>query len=140
MEDGELNHLNVKEFYRELGALLYAIAYSDGKVRKKEFQALREFLLREVAPAEHEYDSSGMNKAFYTEFSFEAENEMHEAASEAFDRFVSYFRKNHKLIERPQKELILRAVDKVATAYKRTNKKEREMVRRLKLELDPASV
>jgi uncharacterized tellurite resistance protein B-like protein len=130
-----VEELNVKQFYKKLGELLYAIAYADGIVRKKEFETLRTFVLKELAPSESSYDSSGMNKAFYAEFTFEALNGSNTMALEAFQDFIDYLRINSKLINRPHREMILHAVRKVATAYKRINKKEQEMIQRLTAEL-----
>lgn len=44
------SELNDKQSYKELEHFLYAVAYSDGKVRKKEVDAQREFVLTELAP------------------------------------------------------------------------------------------
>jgi hypothetical protein len=127
--------LNMKEFYKELGHLLYAVAYSDGTVRKKEFHALRDFILKEVAPSEHTYDSSGMNKAFYTEFTFEALNEAHERSIDAYSEFISYFRNNSSLIGNEQRKMIGTGVKRVSAAYKGVNRKEAALIDRLEKEL-----
>ena len=44
------SEFNDKQSYKELEHFLYAVAYSKGKVRKKEVDAQREFVLTELAP------------------------------------------------------------------------------------------
>lgn len=127
--------LNYKQFYKEFGHLLYAIASSDGKVHKKEVNALREFVLKELAPFEPTSDSSGMNQAFYTQFEFEDLADKHISASEVFMSFMQYLKNNAPLINKQLKSSIIKAVEKVAHAYKKTNKMEQEMVDKLKEEI-----
>ncbi len=73
---------------------MYAVAYSDGKVRKKEVDALREFVLKELAPSEPSTDFSGMNQAFYTQFEFEDIANKNGPATIVFLSFVEYLKKN----------------------------------------------
>ncbi len=130
-----LTGLNYKQFYKELGRLLYAISSSDGKVRKQEVEALREFVLKELAPFEPSSDSSGMNKAFYTQFEFDDVLKKQISATEAFLDFSNYIKINAKHIDEHLKTSIINAVEKVASAYKKTNKKENEMINKLKQEI-----
>lgn len=130
------SEINYKQFYKELGHLLYAIAYSDGKVRKKEVDALREFVLKELAPFEPSKDSSGMNQAFYTQFEFEDVANKNNSASIVFLSFVEYLKKNAVQMNDHLKTSIVKAVEKVAQAYKKTNKHELEMINKLKEEIE----
>jgi len=86
------NHpgLNYKQFCKELGHLLYVVAYSDGVIQKKEVEALREFVLKELVPFENSSDSSGMNKAFYTQFEFEDIADKSAPAEDVYRSFVNY--------------------------------------------------
>lgn len=127
--------LNYKQFYKELGRLLYAVAISDGKLHKKEADALLEFVLKELAPFEPDSDSSGMNKAFYTQFEFEDIADKRTPASEVFVSFTQYLKNNAPLINEQLKNLIIKAVEKVTNAYKETNKLEQDMVDKLKMEI-----
>lgn len=127
--------LNYKQFYKELGHLLYAVAYSDGKVRRKEVDALREFVLKELAPFEPTTDSSGMNQAFYAQFEFEDIANKNEDATMVFLSFTQYLQKNASNINEQLKTSIIKAVEKVAQAYKKTNKLEQEMIDKLKEEI-----
>ena len=127
---------NFKQFYKELGHVLYVVAYSDGEIRKKEVEALREFVLKELAPFEHSSDSSGMNKAFYTQFEFDDIANKKASADEVYSSFVKYLNENGAHINNHLKSSIINAVEKVAHAYKNTNKKEREMIDKIILEID----
>lgn len=127
--------LNYKQFYKELGQLLYAIAYSDGKVDKEEVDELREYVLKELAPFEPESDSSGMNLAFYTQFEFEDIAEKHSPASIVFWSFLQYLKSNAANINDELKTLIVDAVEKVAKAYEKTNKQEQDMINLLNKEI-----
>jgi hypothetical protein len=127
--------LNYKQFYKELGHLLYAVAYSDGKVRKKEVDALREYVLKELAPFEPSTDSSGMNQAFYTQFEFEDIASKNEPTTIVFLSFVEYLKKNAAQMDDHLKTAIVKAVEKVAQAYKKTNKLELEMINKLQKEI-----
>jgi uncharacterized tellurite resistance protein B-like protein len=126
---------NYKQFYKELGHLLYAVAYSDGKVRKKEVDAMREFVLKELAPFEPSADSSGMNQAFYTQFEFEDIANRNEPAAIVFLSFVEYLKKNATRMDEHLKTAIVKAVEKVSEAYRKTNKLELEMINKLKIEI-----
>jgi len=129
------SELNYKQFYKELGHLLYAVAYSDGKIRKKEGKALREFVLKQLAPFEPSSDSSGMNQAFYTQFEFEDIANKNEDATIVFSNFTNYLQRNKSNINDRLKTSMIQAVEKVAQAYKKTNKLEQEMINKLKGEI-----
>jgi uncharacterized tellurite resistance protein B-like protein len=129
------SELNYKQFYKELGHLLYAVAYSDGKVRKKEVDALREFVLKELAPLEPSTDSSGMNQAFYAQFEFDDIADRNEDAASVFSNFMDYLQRNKSNINEHLKTSMIQAVEKVAQAYKKTNKLELEMIDKLKVEI-----
>ena len=127
--------LNYKQFYKELGQLLYAIAYSDGKVNREEVDELREFVLNELAPFEPESDSSGMNLAFYTQFEFEDIAEKQAPASIVFWSFMQYLKSNASLINEQLKTSIVDAVEKVAQSYNKTSKQEQDMINLLNQEI-----
>lgn len=62
---------NLKQYYKELGKLVYALAMADGFIQVEERMKLNDFVLKEMASHESEHDVSGMNKAFYVDFEFE---------------------------------------------------------------------
>ena len=134
-ENYQITGLNHKQFYKELGQLLYAVAVTDGKVRKKEVEALQEFLLKEVAPIELGSDSSGMNNAFYAQFKFAEMVSEHLPANIVFSSFINYLKRNREFIDDKLKSIIINAVEKVSAALYNTNKHEQEMIALLKTEI-----
>jgi len=62
---------NIKQYYKELGKLVYAVAAADGAIQPEEKEKLHQFVLKEIAYHEHTVDSSGMNQALYVDFEFE---------------------------------------------------------------------
>lgn len=130
------NKLNLKLFYKELGQLLYAVAMADGKIRKQEFEAMDKFIYEELLPTEFEFDSSGMNKAFYSEFEFEKMVDEKLPAQLVFDNYLTYLKSNAPFLTDKHKSSIINAVVRVADAYKNVNQKEEEMINLLKSEIN----
>jgi hypothetical protein len=134
-ENYEITGMNYKQFYKELGHLLYAIAKSDNEVRAKEIKEMKKFVLEELALFESRYDSSGMNEAFYTQFEFDESLDKHISSTEAYASFIQFIKINSSYISDYLKKTIIAAAEKVGAAYKRTNKKEKELISSLKEEL-----
>jgi len=128
--------LNLKNFYKELGQLLYSVAYADGKVRKQEVEALKELILKELLPVEFSTDSSGMNQAFYAQFEFESLAEKGVPAELAFLNFYDYLKQNAGKIDPVRKTAIINSVEKVSAAFYGINKTEQELIDTLKEKLD----
>lgn len=131
--------LNKKQFYKELGRLLYAVAMVDGKVKKKEIDALHDFVSRELAPFENESDSSGMNEAFYTDFEFDEYLDHHVTIESAHDSFVKYLQEHVTDIDPVLVDKSLKAIDKIATAFREMNAKEKAMIHKIKTEIKEIS-
>lgn len=131
---------NSKQFYKELGRLLYAIASSDDRVRAQEREAMHKIVLKELSHIEHHYDSSGMNHAFYTGFTFEELEKEHTPAFSAFNSFISFFRENRAFIDARMKQAIVDAVVRVADAYRHVNRRESKLVEAVKREVGEVSV
>ena len=130
------NTLNIKQFYKELGRLLYAVAMADKKIQKKEVKALHEFVARELALSEPSSDSSGMNQAFYADFEFDEYTNKNISIKEAHDSFMKFLDANiieigPKLIEKS-----IQAIEKVAGSFRKVNKKERMMIDKIKAEIE----
>ena len=60
-----------KNFYSELGKLLYAVADIDGVITQAEKKALHEIVKKELVPAEKHTDEFGTDAAYYAEIEFE---------------------------------------------------------------------
>jgi hypothetical protein len=135
MKTSSENKLNLKLFYKELGRLLYAVAYSDGKIRKQEVEALNNFIYKELLPIEFSSDSSGMNQAFYTEFEFDELIKENLPPQLVFHNYITYLKANAPFITNQHKLSIISSVEKVANAYKHINKKEDDIIELLKEEI-----
>ena len=127
--------LNVKQFYKELGRLLYAVAMADKKIQKKEVKALHEFVSRELALSEPTSDSSGMNQAFYTDFEFEQYASQNISIKEAHDSFMKFLDTNVMEIGPELIDKSVEAIEKIAGSFRKINKKERIMIDKIKGEI-----
>jgi hypothetical protein len=132
--DADDGNLNRKQFYRELGQLLYAVAVSDETIRKQERRAMQDLVLKELAHAEHSYDSSGMNKAFYTSFEFDELERNHVSAAAACNSFIGFYRANSARISESMRNAALKAIESVASAYRKVNRQEREILETIRRE------
>jgi hypothetical protein len=127
--------LNMKQFYKELGKLLYAIASADNKVRKQEVLKLQEIVTKNFAPYEEVSDSSGMNLAYYASFEFDecAKNKM--SVKDAFESFLKFVDMNVLEIDPLVIEKSIKATKAVAGAFRNVNKKENEIIQHIEEEL-----
>ncbi len=115
---------NVKQYYKELGRLVYCIAIADGVVQSEERDELHQFVKKELAHHEFTYDSSGMNQAFYVDFEFEDLAEKHIKTDGIADHFKNFVKNN---IEPGDAELIrhsLNLMERVANAYSKNEEKK----------------
>lgn len=114
---------NIKQYYKELGKMVYAVAIADGVVQEEERENLHRFVLKALANNEHTYDSSGMNQAFYVDFEFEesAKNKMNLNGSiAAFSKFIQ---ENHEPNDKQLIERSVKLLEVVANAYSKNKEK-----------------
>lgn len=114
---------NIKQYYKELGKLVYAVAIADGIVQIEEREKLHQFVLKELASNEKTYDSSGMNQAFYVDFEFDESERNRINLNGTILKFSEFIREN---FEPQDKELIHRSVkllEVVAKAYPKNKEK-----------------
>ena len=112
---------NIKNYYKELGRLVYAVAIADGAVQVEERDKLHEFVLKVLANKERSSDSSGMNQAFYVDFEFEESEKNHRNLNGAINSFSLFIEENY---EPNDKELIARSLElleALAAAYSKKN-------------------
>lgn len=125
---------NVKQYYKELGRLVYAIAIADGFVQEEEKYNLHQFVLKELAHHEKTHDSSGMNQAFYVDFEFDSYVNNHpelNGAAKSFSKFVE------ESIEPGDSALLERSIalmENVANAY--SKRKEKTIIDQVKFKTD----
>ncbi|MBL7930550.1 MAG: hypothetical protein JNL60_01525 [Bacteroidia bacterium] len=114
---------NVKQYYKELGRLLYAIAIADGAVQAEEADELHSFVMKELAHYEKTYDSSGMNQAFYVDFEFEENVKSHGPLDNAVAVFKSFIEHNAEKGDQALIERSISLMETVAYAYSKKNEK-----------------
>lgn len=128
--------MDYKQFYIELGRLLYAIAKSDGEVQDEEISEFYKLVKEELLPLEDSTDEFGTDRAFYTEFEFEALFDREATVNETFISFIKYMKANKPEITPKIKEVCLSAVNRIAEAYAGIEESEKFFIDRLKHELD----
>lgn len=115
---------NIKDYYRELGRLLYAIAMADGIIQPEEIYELHHFVIKELALNERTYDSSGMNQAFYVDFEFDDQIVKHLPLNGAVKNFRKYIEKHIEPGDGPLIDRSVRLMEAVAYAYSKRKEKQ----------------
>ena len=129
-----------KEFYSELGKLLYAVADIDGVINQKEKQAMKDIVRKELVPAENHTDAFGTDAAYYTEMEFDFLDEEIGDAEAAFESFIAFVEEHHTAFDEGMKKIALHIVKELASAYRGTNKKEKALIEKLKKNLENIEV
>jgi uncharacterized tellurite resistance protein B-like protein len=119
-----------KEFYSELGKLLYAVSDIDGTISEAERNKLQEIVKKELAPLEVHVDKNGTNTAFYSEIEFDFLDEQAADAEAAFESFMNFVEDHHTAFDEKMIKASLRLMKELAAAYYGTNKKEKELIQR----------
>jgi uncharacterized tellurite resistance protein B-like protein len=119
-----------KEFYSELGKLLYAVSDIDGEISKTEKQKLHDIVKEELVPKESHVDVYGTNSAFYSEIEFDFLDEEISDARAAFESFISFVEDHHSAFDQNMKKTSLRIMKELADVYYGTNKKEKELIQK----------
>jgi uncharacterized tellurite resistance protein B-like protein len=119
-----------KEFYSELGKLLYAVSDIDGTISAAEKSKLQDIVKKELVPAESHVDDFGTNAAFYSEIEFDFMDEEISDAESAFESFISFVEDHHTAFDEQMKKISLRIMKELANAYYGTNKKEKELIQK----------
>jgi uncharacterized tellurite resistance protein B-like protein len=128
------------EFYGELGKLLYAVADVDGAITQKEKKALREIVSKELAPAEKHKDIYGTDAAFYAEAEFDFLEAEDADAETAFNSFIDFVEDHHTAFDDRMIDVCLKVAYKIASAYKRKNRREKVLAEKLKEKLSKLKV
>ncbi|MGZ4047869.1 MAG: hypothetical protein ACXVNN_00830 [Bacteroidia bacterium] len=124
-----------KEFYSELGKLLYAVADIDGAISKKEKKKLQDIVKNELAPVETIKDSFGTDVAFYSEMEFDFMDEEIIDAESAFESFIDFIEEHQTAFDESMKKASLLVAEELANVYYGTNKKEKTLIEKLKWKL-----
>ncbi len=120
-----------KDFYTELGKLLYAVAEIDGMITKTERKKLQDIIEQELVPVEKKKDKFGSNVAHYSEMEFDfLEEEIIDPIS-AFESFSDFLKEHDAAINQRMRKICIYIVDELAAAYYGTNKKEKILIEKL---------
>lgn len=128
---------NIKQYYKELGKLVYAVAAADGTIQVEERDKLHQFVLKEMASHESTNDSSGMNQAFYVDFEFDAAEEKHPTSNEVIMSYARFVHNNYESNDGSLIDNSLKLLETVAQAY--TKKNEKNIIDIVRLELKEIS-
>lgn len=123
--------MNYKDFYAELGKLLYAVADIDGVITQKEKKALYEIVKNKLVPAEMHTDEYNTDAAYYTEMEFDILDEQIADTEAAFNSFIDFVEDHHTAFDERLKLTCLQVAKKLAFAYHGTNKKEKILIKKL---------
>lgn len=121
---------NLKQYYKELGKLVYLVAAADGMVQEEERLELHNFVMKELAVMESGSDSSGMNNAFYVDFEFEKSETSHPDETDVLRSFNRYVEANHEAGDDPLLEKTMRLLERVASAY--NHRREKNLITAVK--------
>lgn len=124
-----------KEFYSELGKLLYAVADIDGVITQKEKKKLQDIIKKELVLLDKNKDEFGTDAAYYSEIEFDFLDEEIGDAGSAFNSFIDFVEEHHTAFDQGMKKISLHVAKELAAAYRGTNKKEKELVERLRKKL-----
>ncbi|MBK7666860.1 MAG: hypothetical protein IPJ32_05590 [Sphingobacteriaceae bacterium] len=128
---------NIKQYYKELGKLVYAVAAADGVIQAEEREQLHRFVLKEMASHEQSVDSSGMNQAFYVDFEFDATEEKHPSGEEVIKSYTRFVHGNYEPNDGPLIANSLKLLEAVALAY--TKKNEKTIIENVRHEMSEIS-
>lgn len=128
---------NLKQYYKELGKLVYAVAIADGIIQPEELENLHTTVMKELVYNEPSSDSSGMNQAFYIDFEFEKSMDERLDIDEAVKAFNQFINNNAEPNDEALIKRSLKLLKNVSNAY--TDKKEKLIIDRVERELAEAT-
>jgi hypothetical protein len=129
-----------KQFYSELGKLLYAIADIDGVITPEEKKMLENIVKKELVPVEQHEDGFGTDAAYYTEIEFEFLDEAIADPEAAFESFIAFIERHHTAFDSNLKKVAMHITKELANAYRGTNKKEKRLINILKQKLETLDI
>jgi len=125
-----------ERFYAELGKLIYAAAYIDGVITDKEKNILQNIIKNELVPSEKHVDKYGTNTAYYPEIELDFLGENTIDTESAFNSFIDFVEDHHTAFDANMKKISLHVVEEIFNSYKGVNKKEKELLEKLKAKLE----
>ena len=124
-----------RQFYSEIGKLLYAVADVDGVVSQKEMKELQKIVKTELVPTGTVFDKFGTDVAYYAEIEFDILEDSMIDPEQAFHSFIYFVEEHHTAIDTRMRDVILKIVKRIAVAYHKTNHKEKDLIQKLEKKL-----
>jgi len=121
-----------RSFYAALGQLLYAVADADGIVTTEERDELLDLIRSRLMHRETLTDPYGTNDAWYSLFGFDTAEDEILSPEEAFQSFADFLDSYRDRIDMETREICLLLSDRLAASYRHTNRKERQMLQRIR--------
>tara|TARA_R110002050_G_scaffold297339_2_gene458641 strand:+ start:55274 stop:55675 length:402 start_codon:yes stop_codon:yes gene_type:complete len=121
-----------KNFYSEVGKLLYALAKADGNIATEEVKAIHQLILKDLVPLEKSTDEFGTDSAYYVEMEFDYLNENFAEPEDAFESFIDYVTDHYTAFDSHLKEAIYRVAETLTNSFHETNIKDHYMILKLR--------
>ncbi len=132
--------MNYKEFYSELGKLLYSVIDNDGVVSKSEKERLKTLVKKQLVPLEHHVDAYGTNIAFYAEMEFDVLEEELTDTETIFNSFMEFVDEHQTEFDDAMKKVSLIIVKELSNVYLGTKKLERSLIDRVTKKLNKIKI
>jgi hypothetical protein len=124
--------MDLREFYAEIGKLLYAVADIDGVISIQEKESLHQLIQSRLTQRETHTDEFGTNDAWYAEFEFDVAEDQIMNAEDAFESFLQYVREHQHGFDTQTRELCVTLAERMAECYRHSNSKELALIRQLR--------
>jgi hypothetical protein len=124
--------INYQKIYEQLGYLFYAIASADRHSRAKEFEILKQDIIKEWVPLETSTDEFGTDAANYIYFTFDNLLDQEADPEESFASFKEYFELHAHAFDKNLRKRIEKTAFHMATAFAHKNKTETKILQELK--------
>ena len=128
--------MEYKEFYAELGKLVYALVKANGKVSLKEEKLLHKMVIEELVPNEAHMDEFGTDAAYYVEMEFEFLKENFADPMDSFNSFIDYVTDHHTAMNEYLTNITINLATRISEGYYGINRYEKEMLIKLKDKLN----
>jgi uncharacterized tellurite resistance protein B-like protein len=127
--------MDYREFYAELGKLLYAVADADGIISPRERESMYQLIRTRLMHREIHTDEYGTNDAWYAAFEFEVAEEQGLSPEDAFQSFSDFLERRRKEIDPEMKLVCMVLANRLAESYRHTNRREADLILKLREKL-----
>jgi uncharacterized tellurite resistance protein B-like protein len=126
--------MDFKEFYTELGKLLYAVAKADGDVQEEELHRVYQLIIADLSDADL-FERDNEVDAYHAEFTFELLLDQNSDMNEAIDSFKNFYKVNKLYFTDRMKLVTINAMIAVAEAFEGVIPEEQALIEDMKATL-----